>query len=667
MTENLQEQTLEKERNYYKNLYSKEREKNLDMAKELSQKELEIADYKYKLARIKNNPFWKVTKPIRVVIHFLIRNFSRLRNCGNLKGVIRKLQSKTIEKKAVERYGRASFPDMEARLAERNTVFDKEIKYSILVPLYNTPQKFLVEMIDSVMEQTYTNFELCLADGSDPEHKYVGAYCKEESSKDSRIKYKKLDKNQGISGNTNECYKMATGNYIGLFDHDDILHPSVLYEYTKAICDKDADYLYCDEATFKKGNIDNMITLHFKPDYAIDTLRANNYICHFSVFNRKLLEGTELFRSRFDGSQDHDMILRLTTAAEHVVHVPKLLYYWRSHKGSVASDISAKTYAIEAARGAVSEHLHTMGFEGFEVLSTRAFETIFRIRYQLLSNPKISVIIPNYNHCEDLKRCVTSILEKSTYDSYEIIIVENNSTEPEIFRYYESLKDNPFITIVTYKGAFNYSKINNYGVSFATGEYLLLLNNDTEVITRNWIEELLMYAQRSDIGAVGAKLYYKDMSIQHAGIVLNLGAHRTAGHTHYKVNMENVGYMGKLCYAQDVTAVTGACLMVRKSLYMEVGGLDETFEIALNDVDFCLKLRGLGYLNLWNPYCELYHYESKSRGLDDKADKARRYDEESTHFRTKWKSVLEQGDPYYNPNFSLDRSDYSIRVESNSN
>lgn len=667
MTENLQEQTLEKERNYYKNLYSKEREKNLDMAKELSQKELEIADYKYKLARIKNNPFWKVTKPIRVVIHFLIRNFSRLRNCGNLKGVIRKLQSKTIEKKAVERYGRASFPDMEARLAERNTVFDKEIKYSILVPLYNTPQKFLVEMIDSVMEQTYTNFELCLADGSDPEHKYVGAYCKEESSKDSRIKYKKLDKNQGISGNTNECYKMATGNYIGLFDHDDILHPSVLYEYTKAICDKDADYLYCDEATFKKGNIDNMITLHFKPDYAIDTLRANNYICHFSVFNRKLLEGTELFRSQFDGSQDHDMILRLTTAAEHVVHVPKLLYYWRSHKGSVASDISAKTYAIEAARGAVSEHLHTMGFEGFEVLSTRAFETIFRIRYQLLSNPKISVIIPNYNHCEDLKRCVTSILEKSTYDSYEIIIVENNSTEPEIFRYYESLKDNPFITIVTYKGAFNYSKINNYGVSFATGEYLLLLNNDTEVITRNWIEELLMYAQRSDIGAVGAKLYYKDMSIQHAGIVLNLGAHRTAGHTHYKVNMENVGYMGKLCYAQDVTAVTGACLMVRKSLYMEVDGLDETFEIALNDVDFCLKLRGLGYLNLWNPYCELYHYESKSRGLDDKADKARRYDEESTHFRTKWKSVLEQGDPYYNPNFSLDRSDYSIRVESNSN
>lgn len=667
MTENLQEQTLEKERDYYKNLYSKEREKNLDMAKELSQKELEIADYKYKLARIKNNPFWKVTKPIRVVIHFLIRNFSRLRNCGNLKGVIRKLQSKTIEKKAVERYGRASFPDMEARLAERNTVFDKEIKYSILVPLYNTPQKFLVEMIDSVMEQTYTNFELCLADGSDPEHKYVGAYCKEESSKDSRIKYKKLDKNQGISGNTNECYKMATGNYIGLFDHDDILHPSVLYEYTKAICDKDADYLYCDEATFKKGNIDNMITLHFKPDYAIDTLRANNYICHFSVFNRKLLEGTELFRSQFDGSQDHDMILRLTTAAEHVVHVPKLLYYWRSHKGSVASDISAKTYAIEAARGAVSEHLHTMGFEGFEVLSTRAFETIFRIRYQLLSNPKISVIIPNYNHCEDLKRCVTSILEKSTYDSYEIIIVENNSTEPEIFRYYESLKDNPFITIVTHKGAFNYSKINNYGVSFATGEYLLLLNNDTEVITRNWIEELLMYAQRSDIGAVGAKLYYKDMSIQHAGIVLNLGAHRTAGHTHYKVNMENVGYMGKLCYAQDVTAVTGACLMVRKSLYMEVGGLDETFEIALNDVDFCLKLRGLGYLNLWNPYCELYHYESKSRGLDDKADKARRYDEESTHFRTKWKSVLEQGDPYYNPNFSLDRSDYSIRVESNSN
>ncbi len=456
---------------------------------------------------------------------------------------------------------------------------------------------------------------------------------------------------------------MATGEYIGLFDHDDVLHPSALYEYMKKICDEGADYIYCDEATFK-GNktIDDMLTLHFKPDFAIDNLRANNYICHFSVFDRRLLEGMELFRSRFDGSQDHDMILRLTARARHVAHVPKLLYYWRSHKGSVASDINAKSYAIEAARGAVADHLRTCGYENFEIVSTKAFETIFRIKYEIKGNPKISILIPNKDHKEDLSRCVESILKESTYDNYEIIIIENNSVTEEIETYYRSLEKQEKIRIVRYEGEFNYSKINNFGASFATGEYLVLLNNDTQVITINWMEELLMYAQREDVGAAGAKLYYGDKTIQHAGIVIGLGAHRTAGHTHYRVAQTNLGYMGRLCYAQDVTAVTGACLMVKKALYDELGGLDEGFAIALNDVDFCLRLREKGYLNLWNPYCELYHFESISRGLDDEGEKARRYEEESARFREKWKKQLEAGDPYYNPNFSLDRSDYALKL-----
>lgn len=645
---------------YYKTAYRTEKEKNNVLSGKLADALAREADLEYKLNRIKNNPFWRISKPVRVAIHFVIRMKDRMVRYGSPGGLARKIKSKVIERKARRRHGRASFPSAEEALRQRETKFDRDIKISILVPLYNTPKKFLTEMIDSVCAQTYQNWELCLADGSDAQHNYVGDIC--QSYRDGRIVYRKLAKNEGISGNTNACYQMAAGEYIGLFDHDDILHPSVLYEYRKVISEQKADYIYCDEATFKNGNINNMITLHFKPDYAIDTLRANNYICHFSVFSRNLLEGTELFRSEYDGSQDHDMILRLTTAAENVVHVRKLLYYWRSHAGSVASDISAKTYAIEAARGAVSDHLRRQGFEGFEVVSTRAFETIFRIKYRLTALPLISIIIPNKDHTEDIRRCITSLLDKSTYENYEVIVVENNSTTEEIKNYYREIEKHPRIRVVMYQGEFNYSKINNYGAGFAQGEYLLLLNNDTQVITANWMEELLMYGQRPDVGAVGAKLYYEDKTIQHAGIVIGLGAHRTAGHTHYKVSYENVGYMGRLCYAQDVTAVTGACLLVKKSLYEQAGGLDESFAVALNDVDFCLKLRELGYLNVFNPYAQLYHFESKSRGFDDKGDGAGRYRTEAEAFRKKWKKQLEQGDPYYNPNFSLDYSDYTLEV-----
>lgn len=647
---------------YYKAAYEKEKQKNNVLAGKLADAQTQIEDLDFKLKRIKNNPFWKLSKPARSLMHLIIRTKDRIVRYGNPKGIARKLKSKAIEKKAQKKHGRASFPTKEQIEEQRNTKFPGEVKFSILVPLYNTPKKFLAEMIDSVVAQTYENWELCLADGSDGEHAYVGEICREYCQRDSRIVYQKLAGNEGISGNTNECYKMATGNYIGLFDHDDILHPCVLFEYRRVIAEQGADYIYCDEATFKNGNIDKMITLHFKPDYAIDTLRANNYICHFSVFARELLEGTELFRSQFDGSQDHDMILRLTTAAKKVVHVPKLLYYWRSHPGSVASDISAKTYAIEAARGAVADHLRSQGFEDFEIISSRAFETIFRIKYALTGTPKISIIIANKDHYEDLSRCISSILDKSTYENFEIIVVENNSTTAEIKEYYEELSRHPKIRIVTYAGEFNYSRINNFGAGFAQGEYLLLLNNDTQVISVNWMEELLMYGQRPDVGAVGAKLYYPDKTIQHAGIVIGLGAHRTAGHTHYKVNYENVGYMGRLCYAQDVTAVTGACLLVKKELYDRLGGLDESFAVALNDVDFCLRLREEGYLNVFNPYCELYHFESNSRGLDDRDEKAERYDRESAHFREKWKEALSKGDPYYNPNFSLDYSDFTLQV-----
>ncbi len=647
----------------YKEAYEKEHIKCADLASRVAELDEKNDELTFKLNRIKNNPLWKMSAPLRKAMHYFIRQRDRLRNCGNLRGIWAKIKYKQREREAMEHYGTASFPDAARRKAEQETVFPRMVKISILVPLWNNRREFQIQMLDSVMNQTYGNWQLCLADGSDDDHSYIGEICMEYAARaEGRIVYKKLDKNGGISGNTNECLKLATGEYIGLFDQDDILHPSVLYEYVKAINEQGADYLYCDETTFKNNDINKMLTMHFKPDYAVDNLRANNYICHFSVFHRRLLDGDELFRTKFDGSQDHDMILRLTDRAEKIVHIPQLMYYWRSHAGSVASGIEAKPYAMEAAKGAVAEHLRKHGYEHFRITSTRAFETIFKISYQIIGNPMISIIIANKDHASDLRRCIDSILERSTYDNYEIIVVENNSETEEIWNYYKELEGKERIRVVTYKGKFNYSAVNNKGVGEAKGEYILLLNNDTQVITVNWMEELLMYAQREDVGAAGAKLYYENKTIQHAGVVLALGAHRTAGHSHYGQHRENLGYMGRLCYAQDVSAVTGACLMVAKDLFRKVGGLDESFAVSLNDVDFCLKLREAGYLNVFTPFAELYHFESVSRGLDDRGEKAERYEEESERFRAKWKAVLEKGDPYYNPNFSLDRSDFSLKV-----
>ena len=646
----------------YREAYEQEKYKSTYLAGRVAELEDQVDDLQFKLDRIKNNPVWKASAPFRRCMHFCIRQVDRVKNCGSLSGVIDKMKYKTNERKAMCHYGTESFPDDAERERQKNTVFDRMVKVSVLTPLWNTPENFLREMIESVQAQTYQNWELCLADGSDDAHAYVGEICREYAAKDSRIVYKKLEKNGGIAENTNRCLEMATGEFVAPFDHDDLLHPCVLYEYVKVINEKDADYIYCDEATFKNGDVNQMITMHFKPDYAIDNLRANNYICHFSMFDKKLLEGTELYRTKFDGSQDHDMILRLTDKARNVVHVPKLLYYWRQHAGSVSSGVEAKPYVVESARGAVADHLRRHGFANFKITSTRAFETIFKITYEIIGEPKISIIIPNKDHVEDLKRCITSIIEKSTYDNYEIIVVENNSETREIFAYYEELANNPAVKIITYKGDFNYSAINNLGVSEASGEYVLLLNNDIQIITVNWMEELLMYAQRPDVGAVGAKLYYPDKTIQHAGVVIGLGAHRTAGHVHYRQKRENLGYMGRLCYAQNMSAVTGACLLVKKALYEEAGGLDESFAVSLNDVDFCLKLRRLGYLNVFTPFAEAYHYESASRGSDMTGEAAARYNDESARFREKWKAELEAGDPYYNPNFSLDKSDFSLRV-----
>lgn len=663
----------------YREQYEREKAKAAFLADRVASLEDQVDDLQFKLDRIRNNKFWKASKPARDVYHFAQRQVDRVRNQGDAKGIAKKIRYKIREKQAEKGYGTASFPDDAARKqqAAEAAALPRQILFSILVPLYNTPKEYLKDMLDSVLNQTYGNWELCLADGSDEAHAYVGEVVAEYRARNEnlakRIRYQKLEKNGGISYNTNQCLAMATGDYIAPFDHDDYLHPSVLYWYVKAINEQNADYLYCDETTFKESNLNHFVTIHFKPDYAIDNLRANNYICHLSCFDKELLEGEELYRTEFDGSQDHDMILRLTDKAQHIIHVPKLLYYWRSHAGSTAGNIAAKTYAIDAAKGAVADHLRRHGFKNFKITSTRAFETIFKITYEIEGEPKISIVIANRDHAEDLKRCLTSIFEKSTWENYEIIIVENGSTDEAVFRYYNEVTNGPYkdrVRVVTYEykegESFNYSRINNVGAAAATGDYILLLNNDTEVISVNWMEELLMYAQRPDVACVGGKLYYPDKTIQHAGIVIGLGAHRTAGHTHYKQRRENLGYMGRLCYTQDVSAVTGACLMVKKSIWQELGGLDESFEVSLNDVDLCLRARGKNYLNVFTPFAELYHYESASRGSDvdgRSKDNATRYDKEAAKFHDRWQAVIDAGDPYYNPNFTLDRSDYSLKVQ----
>lgn len=562
-----------------------------------------------------------------------------------------------VDKRKLKKIAKDYYISAQRREQEENAQFPKDIKFSVLVPLYNTPESFLKAMIESVQAQTYKNWELCLADGSDSEHSFVGEICKNYADGDKRIKYEKLERNLGISENTNACIRMATGEYIALFDHDDLLHPSALYEVMRAICEHGADFIYTDENTFSEDPRD-AYNPHFKPDFSPDTLRSYNYICHLSVFSRELLDSVGYFRSEYDGSQDYDLILRLTEKAKKVFHIRKILYYWRAHKNSVAQDVAAKPYMVTAAKKALAAHLERCGLKG-EVLDS-SVPTTYHIKYEIDGNPLISVIIPNKDHTDDLDICLKSLYEKSSYKNFEVIIVENNSTEKETFEYYEKIKQRyENLKVVIWTGIFNYSAINNFGVNYAKGEYILLLNNDVEIINGSCLEEMLMFAQRKDVGAVGAKLYYSDDTVQHAGVILGLGG--TAGHAHKHFGRSHPGYMARASIAQNLTACTAACLMMRHDVFDEVGGLDESFEVAFNDVDLCMKIREKGYLVVFTPYAELYHYESKSRGNDSTPEKLERFRGEIDRFKEKWQKQLDDGDPYYNPNLTLTRDDFSLK------
>ena len=527
---------------------------------------------------------------------------------------------------------------------------------SVAVPAYRTPPGFLEQMILSVKEQTYPHWELCIVNasrGEDGMEQVLGRY----AGGDERIRVKNLEENLGIAGNTNEALVMARGEFVGLLDHDDLLAPQALFRIAEALtADPQADAVYTDEDKVTT-DLSEHFQPHFKPDFNLDLLRSNNYITHFFVVRTRLASEAGGFRKEFDGAQDYDFIFRCTEEAKKVLHVPEVLYHWRTHKASTADNPASKMYAFEAGKRAIEAHLARCGQEG--TVSLRKDLGFYRVEYPVQGEPLVSILIPNRDQKETLEKCLNSIWEKSTYKNYEILIVENNSSSPEIFNYYREIEKRPGVRILTWKEGFNYSAINNFGEKSAAGDYLLFLNNDVEVINPRWIEELLGNCQRKEVGIVGAKLYYPDDTIQHAGTVIGIGG--IAGHAFLNMPRSRTGYLHKASLQMDLSAVTAACMMMKRQVFKQLGGFEERLSVAFNDVDLCLRTVQAGYLVVYNPEVELYHYESKSRGAEDSEEKVRRFQEEIEFMRCRWMDLLKKGDPYYNRNLTLSKWNYSLR------
>ncbi len=549
-------------------------------------------------------------------------------------------------------------PDEEELEAQRNHRFEYMPKLSVVIPAYRTPEKYLKEMQDSLLAQTYRKWEVCVADGS-PAGKDCERVLRRYAEKDSRVKYVILGENKGISGNTNAAMDMATGDFIVLADHDDTLTPNALYEIAKVINqDPEHDVIYSDE---DKLDMDGgaLFEPHFKPDFNPDLLTSTNYICHLFAVNADLVREVGQFNHQYDGAQDYDFIFRCTEKARKIYHIPKVLYHWRCHQASTASNPESKLYAFEAGARAIQAHFDRLGIQTDSVEKGVDYGK-YHVRFTIQGNPLVSVIIPNKDHTADLDICLKSLMEKATYRNLEFIIVENNSTEEKTFAYYEQLqKEHENVKVVTWEREFNYSAINNFGVTFARGGHLLFLNNDTEIIEPDCIQEMLGYCQREDVGAVGARLLYQDDTIQHAGVVVGFGG--IAGHTFIGLHKSENSYFHRAMCAQDYSAVTAACLMTKKEVFHRAGGFSEELAVAFNDIDYCMKVRAQDKLVVYNPYALLYHYESKSRGLEDTPEKVARFNREIKIFSEKWPDILKNGDPYYNPNLTLRKSNFALR------
>lgn len=586
---------------------------------------------------------YNIKKGIRYLKHYGVKGFyARL---------LERFEEREVE---YQEWYEKNKPSEEELARQRKKKWKEPVTISVLVPAYRTPEVFLRQMIESVLNQTYPHLELCIADGSG-ENISVEKVVKEYQAKDQRVRYQRLEKNEGIAGNTNAAIRMATGDYLALFDHDDLLAPNALFEVASTIEKDKADVVYTDEDKVT-SDLKEHFQPHFKPDFNPDLLCSNNYICHLFVVKRSLALKLGGQDPAYDGAQDYDFIFRCTEEAEKIVHIAKILYHWRVHQASTADNPTSKMYAFDAGKRAIEAHLQRIGAKA-EVSHTKDLG-FYRVKYQVQGNPKVSIVIPNKDEKETLKKCLESIWQKTTYSNYEIILVENNSTTREIRDYYQELDGKNGVRVVYWDKEFNYSAINNFGISYAKGEYILCLNNDITVISPEWMEELLANCQRPEVGIVGARLYYPDNTIQHAGIVLGMGG--CAGSLFVGLARSRGGYLHKAALQQDLSAVTAACFMVKKEAFEKVGGFEEKLAVAFNDVDFCLKVRHAGYLVVYDPYAELYHHESKTRGYENTEAKKRRFQEEIEYMRCHWMPDILR-DPYYNENLSLKASDYSLR------
>ncbi|HCY9404403.1 TPA: glycosyltransferase family 2 protein [Enterococcus faecalis] len=549
--------------------------------------------------------------------------------------------------------------DIEAMTQEIAT-FHYQPKISIAMPVYNVEEKWLRLCIDSILNQVYTNWELCMADdaSTDPNVKKI---LTEYQQLDERIRVVFREQNGHISEATNSALAIATGEFVALLDNDDELAINAFYEVVKVLNENpELDLIYSDEDKIDMDG--NRSDPAFKPDWSPDLLLGTNYISHLGVYRRSILEEIGGFRKGYEGSQDYDLVLRFTekTTKERITHIPKVLYYWRMLPTSTAVDQGSKGYAFEAGLRAVQDALVRRGINGHATHG--AANGLYDVYYDIESEKLVSIIIPTKNGYKDVQRCVSSIIEKTTYQNYEIIMADNGSTDPKMHELYakfeQQLPGRFFVESIDIP--FNFSTINNRAAKKAHGEYLLFLNNDTEVITENWLTLMVSFAQQERIGCVGAKLLYPNNTVQHAGVILGLGG--VAGHGHYGYPHGDLGYFGRLAINVNYSAVTAACLLMKKADFDAVGGFEEAFTVAFNDVDLCLKVQALGRDNVWLHEAELYHFESQTRGYDDKGKKKKRFEQEKVMMEEKWGPLIEN-DPFYNPNLTRDIPNFSLRID----
>lgn len=528
---------------------------------------------------------------------------------------------------------------------------------SIIVPVYNAPESFLRQAIESVIEQVYENWELCLADDCST-NLNIRLILEEYALKDERIKVTFRAENGHICQTSNSALELATGEYIALLDHDDLLPPHALATVVELLNQHPkADFIYSDEDKVDADNIHK--DPFFKPDWCPDSFLARMYTCHLGIYRRSLVEQIGGFREGFEGSQDYDLVLRITEKTENIYHIPDVLYHWRIHLQSTAADSNVKPYAVNAAQNAIAEALERR--DEAAIVTPAKFPGVYTVRYKIRKTSLVSIIIPTKDLADALEVCLKSIFSKTTYPDYEVIVIDNGSREAKTFKcfdYWQQQESDRF-KVYKYDVPFNYSQINNYAVTKAEGDYLLFLNNDTEIITPDWIEGMVEQAQRLSIGAVGCLLLYPDNTIQHAGVVLGIGG--VAGHSHKHLPLNQPGYISQAVSVNNYSAVTAACLMCRRSVFEEVGGFEEELAIAFNDVDFCLKIISHGYRNIYLPHVMLYHYESKSRGYENTPAKQARFAGEIKYMKQKWQKLCDR-DPCYNLNLTKSYEDYSLNI-----